>query len=94
MAPDLRARFNNAPLTPYFESALSSRTGSFMVNVDDTILKWVGGDRAVDLILRGTRVLGPEGQIFVQVPELAIFSQRVRPVERRTRAQEPLCIWR
>ena len=43
-----------------------------MVNVDDTILKWVGGDRAIDLILRGTRVLSPEGQIFVQVPELAI----------------------
>ena len=61
-----------AALTPYFESALSSRTGSYMVSVDDTILKWVGGDRAVDLILRGTRVLSPEGQIFVQVPELAI----------------------
>ena len=40
-----------APLTPYFESALSSRTGSYMVRVDDTILKWVGSDRAVDLIL-------------------------------------------
>ncbi|MDG2034108.1 MAG: hypothetical protein P8J29_09235, partial [Rhodospirillales bacterium] len=61
-----------ALLTPYFESALSSRTGSYMVSVDDTILKWVGGDRAVDLILRGTRILSPEGQMLAQVPELAI----------------------
>jgi len=59
-------------LTPYFETALSSRTGSYVIDVDDTILKWVGGDRAVDLILRGAQVLSPEGQMFAQVPELSI----------------------
>jgi len=59
-------------LTPYFETALSSRTGSYVIDVDDTILKWVGGDRAVDLVLRGAQVLSPEGQMFAQVPELSV----------------------
>ena len=82
-----------AALTPYFESALSSRTGSYMVSVDDTILKWVGGDRAVDLILRGTRVLSPEGQICPS-SRTRYFSQRIGVIERQPRTQKPLFFWR
>ena len=65
-----------APLTPYFEAALSSRTGSFMVSVDDTIFKWVGGDRAIDLILRGTRVLSPKAKYLSKFLNSPFLSAR------------------
>ena len=59
-------------LTPYFETALSSESGAYKTVLKDTILKWVGRERAVDLQLRGVQVLGPEGNLLAEMPELSV----------------------
>lgn len=73
-------------LTPYFENALTSGDGTFLIDVDDTILTWVGDDQTVDLQLKGARVLTKDGKLVAAIPDLsvslsasALLKQKIAP---------------
>lgn len=59
-------------LTPYFENALSDSNKFFQIDVEDTILTWVGGDRTVDIRLVGARILNADGNLVAQIPDLSV----------------------
>jgi len=59
-------------LTPYFERALSDSNKSFQIDVDDTILTWIGGDRTMDIRLVGSRILNADGNLVAQIPDLSV----------------------
>ncbi|MDC0190157.1 AsmA-like C-terminal region-containing protein [Rhodospirillales bacterium] len=59
-------------LTPYFETALSSESGAFKTVFKDTILTWVTTKRAIDIQLVETQVLGRQGELLAEIPELSV----------------------
>ena len=59
-------------LTPYFETALSSESGAFKTVFKDTILTWVTTKRAIDIQLVDTQVLGRQGELLAEIPELSV----------------------
>ncbi|MBT3358488.1 MAG: hypothetical protein HN403_02540 [Rhodospirillales bacterium] len=58
-------------LSPYVEKALSAQDGSFGVRFDDTILRWAGWERAIDVRILNVRAIGPGGAAVAVVPELS-----------------------
>jgi hypothetical protein len=60
------------PLTPLVERALSASDGSVVVDIDDTVLAWAGWRRTFDIRVRGVHVLGPDGRLMLDVPEMAV----------------------
>ena len=59
-------------LTPYFETALSSESGAFKTVFKDTILTWVTTKRNIDIQLVETQVLGRQGDLLAEIPELSV----------------------
>ena len=59
-------------LTPYFETALSSESGAFKTVFKDTILTWETTKRAIDIQLVETQVLGRQGDLLAEIPELSV----------------------
>jgi hypothetical protein len=59
-------------LTPYFVTALSSENGAFKTIFKDTILTWVATKRAIDIQLVETQVLGRQGELLAEIPELSV----------------------
>ena len=59
-------------LMPYFETALSSESGAFKTVFKDTILTWVTTKRAIDIQLVETQVLGRQGDLLAEIPELSV----------------------
>lgn len=59
-------------LNPYIMEALSPDAGGFRVEVEGTVLTWVGWDRTFDIRALGVRAIG-EGEIeLARVPEIAL----------------------
>ncbi|MGB8275550.1 MAG: AsmA-like C-terminal domain-containing protein [Alphaproteobacteria bacterium] len=59
-------------LTPYLERTLSAEDGSFTVRLDDTVLKWAGWKRTLDIRMLGVKAVGPSGQVLAAVPDIAV----------------------
>ncbi len=57
-------------LNSYFEETLN-RGGNRIV-LGQTMLSWVGWQRALDFRLHNVKVMGPEGEIVATIPEMAV----------------------
>lgn len=62
-------------LTPFIQRALSDRNAT--VTVKDTVLAWAGWRRNFEIRIRGVDVLGHDGLLLLEVPEMSVgFSPR------------------
>ncbi len=59
-------------LSPYIESALSTRPGEVRVRLEDTILTWAGWDRTLDIRVINVKAIGPGGEVVATIPELSL----------------------
>jgi hypothetical protein len=59
-------------LTPLIEHALSADDESLTVDMDDTILAWGGWRRTFDIRMTGVRVIGTQGRLLLEVPDVAV----------------------
>ena len=58
-------------MTPQVARALSAADGSTIVDIDATELNW-SARRTLDIRVRGVRLLGPDGKLLLDVPQIAI----------------------
>jgi len=58
-------------LSPYIESALNASQPSVRIELDATILTWLGWEQTFDVRVVNVRVISPGGAIIATVPELA-----------------------
>jgi len=59
-------------LTPYVERELNRFHDNFRIHLDDTILTWAGGDRALDVRVVNARATRSDGSVIASVPELSV----------------------
>lgn len=59
-------------LTPVLRDALNMSVDGVHFDLDDTILTWAGGDRAVDIRVKGAKIFDNRGALLVGVPELSL----------------------
>jgi len=59
-------------LTPHIESALNDGVQPLKITLGDTILRWAGWERTLDIRVLGVRVAGAEGAVLAQVPEISV----------------------
>ena len=59
-------------LTPHIESALNVGVQPLKITLGDTILRWGGWERTLDIRVLGVRVAGAEGAVLAQVPEISV----------------------
>ncbi len=59
-------------LTPTIERALSDETHGTTVSVGDTVLAWGGWRRTFDVEIRSLRVLGQDGRLMLEVPQVSL----------------------
>ncbi|MBI3453541.1 MAG: AsmA-like C-terminal domain-containing protein [Rhodospirillales bacterium] len=59
-------------LTPLIQRALTPADGAVTVYLDDTVLAWAGWRRNLDIRVRGVSVLGKDGALIAQVPEVTV----------------------
>jgi len=72
-------------LTPSIERSLSRTDGSFLVDVDETVLVWAGWERALEIRAVGVRALVGD-RLLAEVPEMsmsfnlvALVTGRIQP---------------
>lgn len=59
-------------LKPYFEDALVLGGSGYRVALGDTQLAWGGWQRTIDLRALDVRVVGPDGELVAQAPEISV----------------------
>ena len=59
-------------LTPYVRDALNMGVQGVRIDLEDTILAWVDWEQAVDIRVRGARLLDSENRVIAGVPEISL----------------------
>ena len=60
-------------LTPYIEEALTFPDAGYRVTFSDIVLAWGGWRRTLELRALDVRVVGPDGAVLAQAPEIAVM---------------------
>ncbi len=58
--------------TPFIEETASSREAGIEVKIQETMLVWAGLDRAFDIRVNNTTILGSGGKILASLPEVTV----------------------
>jgi hypothetical protein len=59
-------------LTPYFEEAFEVSDNNFKIELQETILTWVGRDKNLGIKLRGIKAIATNSKVVAEIPELEI----------------------
>jgi len=59
-------------ISPYLQDALRESDSPYRFTFSDTVLTWAGWNRNLDILQRDVRILGPDGAVLAEAPELSL----------------------